>query len=268
MRSMASSTAASLSSKSSAQISESRSTPSMSCVRSLEPIDTPSMPSAAYSGMRYDDRRHLGHHPAVQSAVRAERAGVDELEARLELPAGAHERDHEVQVRRLVADAGEDLQLESEQIGLAHVAVAAAVADHRVVLDRLERGAAFESAELVAAEVDRAVHDRPRCERTRDAQQRRRHAIDELSLAALRQELARVHAAERLGEHELGPEQADAVDGERRDRLGLVGDREVHVDARRERLGHDLGVGVARVRARGRRPAPNAPRSADATSPS
>ena len=49
---IASSTAASDSSKSSAQISESRSTPSMSWVRSFEPIDTPSMPSAAYSGIR------------------------------------------------------------------------------------------------------------------------------------------------------------------------------------------------------------------------
>ena len=52
MRAMASSTAASDSSNSSAQVSESRSTPSMSWVRSLEPIDTPSMPMAAYSGMR------------------------------------------------------------------------------------------------------------------------------------------------------------------------------------------------------------------------
>ena len=52
IRSMASSTAASDSSNSSAQTSESRSTPSISWVRSLEPIDTPSMPSAAYSGIR------------------------------------------------------------------------------------------------------------------------------------------------------------------------------------------------------------------------
>ena len=43
----ASSTAASLSSKSSAHRSESRSTPSISCVRSFDPIETPSTPSAA-----------------------------------------------------------------------------------------------------------------------------------------------------------------------------------------------------------------------------
>ncbi len=42
--SMAASTAGSDSSNSSLQISESRSTPSMSWVRSFEPIDTPSMP--------------------------------------------------------------------------------------------------------------------------------------------------------------------------------------------------------------------------------
>ena len=52
MRRMASSTASSDSSKSSAQISESRSTPSTSCVRSFDPMETPSMPRAAYSGMR------------------------------------------------------------------------------------------------------------------------------------------------------------------------------------------------------------------------
>ena len=52
MRPMASSTAASDSSNSSAHTSESRSTPSNSWERSLEPIDTPVMPMAAYSGMR------------------------------------------------------------------------------------------------------------------------------------------------------------------------------------------------------------------------
>ena len=52
IRSMASSTAGSASSNSSAQISESRSTPSISWVRSLLPIDTPSMPMRAYVGIQ------------------------------------------------------------------------------------------------------------------------------------------------------------------------------------------------------------------------
>ena len=52
MRAMASSTAGSDSSNSSAQISESRSTPSISWVRSLLPIDTPSMPIRAYVGIQ------------------------------------------------------------------------------------------------------------------------------------------------------------------------------------------------------------------------
>src|SRR5690606_8794688 len=52
MRAMASSTASSDSSNSSAHTVESRSTPSISWVRSFDPIDTPSTPMAAYSGMR------------------------------------------------------------------------------------------------------------------------------------------------------------------------------------------------------------------------
>ena len=47
MRPIASSTAGSASSKTSAQICESRSTPSISWVRSLLPIDTPSIPMVA-----------------------------------------------------------------------------------------------------------------------------------------------------------------------------------------------------------------------------
>ena len=52
IRWIASRTAASDSSNSAAHTSESRSTPSISWVRSFDPIDTPSTPIAAYSGMR------------------------------------------------------------------------------------------------------------------------------------------------------------------------------------------------------------------------
>ena len=54
------------SSKSGASGSLSRSTPSTSCVRSFEPIETPSTPARAYSSSQYDDRGHLGHHPELE----------------------------------------------------------------------------------------------------------------------------------------------------------------------------------------------------------
>ena len=52
-----------------------------------------------------------------------------------------------------------------------------------------------------------------------------------------RDERAWVHTAQGVGDHELGPQQAHAVDGEGRGCLGTVGDGEVHVQPRGERLG-------------------------------
>ena len=215
MRAIASSTAASDSSNSSAQISESRSTPSISWVRSLDCRSRRRRcPAPAYSGMPVDDRRHLGHHPAVQSALRAQRAGVDQRRGRPRAPSAV--RTNGIMRCRfgcLVAHAREDVELEPEQVGLADVAVAAAVADHRVVLDRLERVTALESAELVAAEVGRPVHDRSRGEARGDATQRCRHRVDErLLLAAREQVTAGADPVQRVGEHELGSQQADTVD--------------------------------------------------------
>ncbi len=174
IRPIASRTAASDSSNSSAQVSESRSTPSISCVRSLRTDGDAIDAHRGVLGDAVDDRRHLGHHPAVQAPLATERAGVDGLETGLELPRGADERDHQVEVRRLVPDPGQQLELEGEQIRLADVAVAASIADHRVVLDRFEPVTAVEPAELVRAEVDGPVHDRARCEGAGDPQQRRR----------------------------------------------------------------------------------------------
>ena len=138
IRAMASSTAGSASSNSSAQISESRSTPSISWVRSLLPIETPSMPSLAYVGIQYTTdgtsaitQRGRPRGGRVRPAMSSRQ--------RLELPGGAHERDHEVQVRRLGAHPAEHVELEVEQLGFVHVAEAAAVADHRVLFVRLER---------------------------------------------------------------------------------------------------------------------------------
>ena len=140
-----------------------------------------------------------------------------------------------MEVRGLVAHAGEQLELEREQVRLLHVAEAAAVADHRVLLDRLELLAALEPAELVGAEVDGPVDDRPRREGPGDAQQRRRHPLDELGLAAACRAARGVHAAEGVGDHELGPQQAHAVDRQGGDLLGVVGDRQVDVEAGGER---------------------------------
>ena len=60
---------------------------------------------------------------------------------------------------------GQGLQFQAEQVRVADIAVAAAVADHRVVFLGLELGAALEVAELVGAEVRGAVHHRTRRER-------------------------------------------------------------------------------------------------------
>ena len=183
-------------------------------------MDTPSMPSAAYSGMRWT----------------AERMLVDGVEAGLELPAGAHERDHEVEVGRLLAHPGEHIQVEREQLGVTDIAVAAAVADHGVGLDRFELLAAGQAAELVGAEVDRPVDDRPGREGPRDAQHRLGHALHELVAAAGRQQVLGVFAAEGVGDHELGAQQAHAVDGQRGDLFGVIGNGQVHVQQGRRGL--------------------------------
>src|SRR5690606_22423107 len=147
-------------------------------------------------GYAVDDGGNLGHHPPMEIAMAGERTRVDELQASLELPAGPNERDHQVEGRGLVADPGEQLELEGEEVRLRDVPEAAPVADHRLLLDRLELLAASQPAELVAAEVDRAVHDRPRGEGGGDAEQRVRHPPEELVTAALGQQLAWVHAVE------------------------------------------------------------------------
>ena len=112
---------------------------------------------------------------------------------------------HQPQVRRLGAHPAEHVELEVEQVGLVDVAEAAPVADHRVLLGRLELLAALEAAELVGAEVDAAVDDRAGRERARDGQQRLGHRVDELLLLPSLDQQPRVHALQRVGDHELGP---------------------------------------------------------------
>ena len=135
-----------------------------------------------------------------------------------------------MQVRGLLAHSGEHIELEAEQVRLAHVTVRAAVADHRVLLLRLELLAPDEPAKLVGTKVDTAVDDRTRHECRRDAKERCRHPVDELPATAAGKELAGMHALERIGHHELGAQEADPVHRLRSDSIRMLGHREVHVD--------------------------------------
>jgi hypothetical protein len=85
-----------------------------------------------------------------------------------------------------------------------------------------------QAAKLVAAEVCCAIHDGPRCECGRDASDRSDHRVDQVALFAMRDEVTRVTAGQRLGEHELRAQQADSVN--RLCRNGFRGFRHCHVD--------------------------------------
>ena len=71
------------------------------------------------------------------------------------------------------------------------------------------------------------------------------------SLAAAGDDALGVHAAERVGDHELRAQQADPVDRQRRRRLRLFGDRQVDVDAGRQRLDERRGIRRRHRRDRG-----------------
>ncbi len=133
-----------------------------------------------------DHRGDFGHHPFHEPALSTEPTCVDRFETRLELPLRPDERDHHLQVRELLADPTERLQLERERLGILDVAVAPSVADHRVLLDGLELVAAGEATELVRPEVHRPVDDRTRSERAGDLSQLCRHRADELVAACRR----------------------------------------------------------------------------------
>ena len=132
------------------------------------------------------------------------------------------ERQHHVQV--LVAcfpDPAHGVQLEPEQVGLVRVAKRAAVADHRIRLDRLEAVTAAQVPELVGTEVDRAVGDRPRREASREGGQPLGHALDEGFRPALLKQRPRVLPVKRLDHHQLRPQQSHAIHGQRGGALDL-----------------------------------------------
>ncbi len=102
---------------------------------------------------------------------------------------------------------------------------------------RFELVAPLEIGELVGPEVDAAVHDRPGLERPRDVHQRLGHALDERLLVTALEEQAGVYPAQCVGDHELGPQQANAVHGEGGHLFGVLGEGQVDIDPGGQRSG-------------------------------
>jgi hypothetical protein len=114
----------------------------------------------------------------------------------------------------LLPHPGERGELEPEERRVVDVPVAAAVPDHRVVLDRLEVLAAGEPAELVAAQVGRTVgHRPPRGESPGDRADRRGEVGDDRLGPPGRDQGRGVTTLQRPGQEQFSPEKADAVDG-------------------------------------------------------
>ncbi len=185
----------------------------------------PVTPSAAYSREVEQHRRHLGHHPQLEAGTVEQPRLGDQLAAARAARASMR-TNGSITCRLLqprVPHLAQRGQLEREHVGLARVAQRAAVADHRVGLVRLEALAAAQPGELVGAEVDRAVGDRPRREAGRERGQAVGHARDELIPAPLLEQRARMIAGERLEHHHLRAQQADPVDWQVLDPLHLRG---------------------------------------------
>lgn len=89
----------------------------------------------------------MAHSTASSVRPTPQAAAIDRLQAGLQLPRGAHERDHELQVGELLAHAPQGLKFEGERFGVVHVAVGAPVADHRVLLTGLVAVAALQPPE-------------------------------------------------------------------------------------------------------------------------
>ena len=130
-----------------------------------------------------------------------------------------------------------------KEVGLTDVAVAAPVPDHGVLLFGLELVATLEVRELVGPEVDAPVHHRARLEGARDLEERLGHALDECLLFAPLEQPARVHTAQGVGDHELGPQKSDTVDRQCRNLGRVLGERQVDVDPGGERSSALFDVG-------------------------
>ena len=157
-------------------------------------------------------------------------ASRDHVAAGGELARRAHERQHHVEVR--VSRVPDPADRRRARAGRRRArACSAARRGSRSSGSPLRARSASppsQAAELVGAEVDRPVGDRPRREaRRRTSVSALRHPLDELVAAALLDQQAGVAALERLDHHQLGAQQADAVDVERRGALDLRGLGEV-----------------------------------------
>ena len=191
-----------------------------------------------------DDRRNLGHHPPSEIALRTERTAIDEFETFLELPRRADERQHHMQVGRTFPNPGQRLEFEIEYFRLLSVPEAAPIPDHRILLNRLEARTALQGTELIRSEVRRSIDHRSGEERRGDSQQRLGHVADELFLATGSEEGLGMRTAQRLGQQELRPQEPDAVDPVHRScRLRPIGERQVHIELRGERLHRNCGAG-------------------------
>ena len=212
MASMAASTAASEASKSSTQISESRSTPSTSRVRSFEPMWTRRRCPLGRS-------RRCGTRPTAISAMtqwcrpRWRPSGLRSTSSRhASSSQSAHEREHEVVVRRLLPgrERGRSSS-HGEHVGPADIAVATPVADHRLLSPGSHsappRARGTRSSESMA----RYTTGRGRRRVTRASEAA---GAGRRSRPGGRRPAASAHAAQRIGDQGEPPEQPHAVHGQ------------------------------------------------------
>ena len=177
-------TASLRSSKSGATVVESRSTPSVSCVRSFDPIEKPSKNFGEPLGEE-DVRGDLGHDVDLEPVLAAhEPSLLHRLEHALALLGRAAEGDHQLEVGQAedLAHALDGRALEQEPLLVVGMVVAARAppAEHRVLLARLEARAADQARVFVGLEVAEAKDDGPRVERGGDRADALREAIDEV----------------------------------------------------------------------------------------
>ncbi len=244
-------TAGSRSSKSAASsaMPESRSRPSVSWVRSLEPIEKPSKCSRNCSA-RMALRRHFAHHDQAQAVFAALQAVLgQQVDHLLRLAQRAHERHHDLDVGQahVVAHALHRHAFHLERLGevVGQVARRAAETQHRVFLVRLVARTADQLLVLVRLEVGQAHDHRLRPERGGDGGDAFGQLVD---VERLRRGMAARHRFHRLlqvrvdvrvlenrlrmnadvvVDDELEPRQADAV------RSASTGSRRPAADCRR-----------------------------------
>ena len=135
------------------------------------------------------------------------------LAAPRQLAHSANERQHHVQVRTAaVPYSSHGCEFQREEIRVARIAKGTAHSDHRVGFGGLEAFATLEIAKLVRTKVDGAVRDRPWHEAARERLQTRGHALGEFGSASLVDQKPGMPPFQGFKQHQLGSQQADAVD--------------------------------------------------------